>query len=290
MDADCRRRVTVHRHDDALGRWTVAWCRPHPALQPYVDMLWFGEGHTRYSRDRILPSGTSYLLINLGPLQYRIEPGPPERRVPFADVWYSGLHHAAIDTEAPHGNALLGVALSAAGTTPWLGVDADDLANRITPLSDLLGDRALALRERLLETGSIEARFDLVEQWLRRRLDPKRRPHAAVEYALQRIAASAGQLAVEDLAHDCGISRKQLGTLFRRQVGLTPKALARVHRFRTALAMLSGLERVPWTELAAHCGYFDQSHLIRDFRAFSGFAPGEFVRRARPDGNSVVVR
>ena len=47
---------------------------------------------------------------------------------------------------------------------------------------------------------------------------------------------------------------------------------------------------MPWTALALQCGYFDQSHLVRDFRAFSGFTPGEFIRHARADANAVVVR
>ena len=87
--------------------------------------MWFGEGQVAYQRDRILPSGQSQFLINLGPPQYRIEPGPPEVRVPFVDVWYSGLHQGPIDTEAPDGNALLGVAFCARGTFPWLGERMD---------------------------------------------------------------------------------------------------------------------------------------------------------------------
>ncbi len=88
--------------------------RTDPRLSEIVASMWFGEGKVAYQRDRILPSGQSQLLINLGPPQYRIEPGPPEVRVPFVDVWYSGLHQGPIDTEAPHGNALLGVAFSRA--------------------------------------------------------------------------------------------------------------------------------------------------------------------------------
>ena len=74
------------------------------------------------------------------------------------------------------------------------------------------------------------------------------------------------------------------------QTGLSPKAHARVQRFRAALALLGRSERVPWAELAVGCGYYDQSHLLRDFRAFSGCSPGEFVRHARPDADSIVVR
>lgn len=290
MDGDLRQRLRVHRQDDALGCWTVAWCPPPPALAGVVSMLWYGEGRTGYQRDRILPSGDSFLLVNLGPVQYRIEPGPPERRVPFDDIWYSGLHQGPIDTEAPHGNALFGVAFRATGGRPWLGADADALSDRIVPLSDLLGASATALRERLLACLSLPAKFSLVENWLSARLDPRRAPSALLAWAVDRIETGAGQVGVDALAREAGVSRKHLAGLFRRQVGVGAKALARVHRFRAAVAMLSGQDRVPWTALALQCGYFDQSHLVRDFRAFSGFTPGEFIRHARADANAVVVR
>jgi AraC-like DNA-binding protein len=290
MDGDLRRRLHVHHQDDALGRWTVAWCAPPPALAHVVATLWYGEGQVSYQRDRILPSGGSQLLINLGPTQYRIAPGPPEQRIPFDDIWYSGLHQSPIDTEAPHGNALLGVAFHAAGTRPWLGVDASELSDRITPLSDVIGREALALRDRLLGTRALPQRFATVEAWLLARLHPRRAAHPLLGWATARIEASRGQVAVDALAREAGVSRKHLAALFRQQVGLGAKSLARVHRFSAAVAMLAGRTQVPWAALAQQCGYCDQSHLVRDFRTFSGMAPGEFVRHAMADAGSLVVR
>lgn len=289
MDGDPRSRITIHRHDDTLGRWTVATCTPCSALQPYVATIWFGEGQVSYKRDRILPTADSFLLINLGPTQYRIDPGPPQRRIAFNDIWYCGLHEGPIETEAPYGNSLIGVAFHPAGARSWLHADAEDSAGRVLGLTDLLGDGVLTLRERLLQNTSIEHRFAVVEAWLLGRIQARYQPHALVPWALTRISQSAGSLSVEGLAREAGVSRKYLGLLFRRDVGLSPKSIARIHRFKSAIAILAGCDRVPWVELAAHCGYYDQSHLIRDFRAFSGFAPGEFVRRARPDASSVVV-
>ncbi len=267
----------------------MASCEPCPALRAHVATLWFGEGTVSYKRDRILPTTDSFLLINLGRPQYLIETGPPQRSIPFRDVWYSGLRDSPIETEAPHGSCLLGVAFRAAGGRPWLHVDAEQTAGRVLGLADLLGDGVLALREALLECEDIGRRFALVEAWLLARLRDRYVPHALVPWALERIAASRGQLRVDDLAREAGISRKHLGNLFRRDVGLGPKTLARIHRFKSAIGLLAGRDNVPWVELAAHCGYYDQSHLIRDFRNYSGFAPGEFVRQARPDGGSVVV-
>lgn len=290
MNSDLYKRLRVHHQNDALGRWTVAWCPPPPQLAGVVSALWYGEGQVGYQRDRILPTGDSFLLVNLGPLQYRIEPGPPERRVPFNDIWYSGLQRGPIDTEAPFGNALFGVAFRADGGRPWLGIDAHELRNRIVPLFDLIGAAGLDLRDRLLECRSLAARFALMESWLSDRLKEQFAPHPLVTWALARIEASGGQAAIEGLAKEAGVSRKHMAELFRHRVGLGAKALARIHRFRAAVELLNGHDRVPWTRLADICGYSDQSHLVHDFQAFSGLAPGEFVRKERADARAIVVR
>jgi AraC-like DNA-binding protein len=284
-------RLQTFTHQSPIGHWSVSVWQTDPRLADIVSSMWFGEGKTAYQRDRILPSGQSQLLINLGPPQYRVESGPPEVRVPFVDVWYSGLHQGPIDTEAPHGNALLGVAFSARGSFPWLGERMDGLSDRIIALADALGDGALRLRERLLNTPSLPARFRVVERWLLARLKPRMVVHPAVRWAVDRLEATGGRMSIEELATQTGFTRKHLGNLFQQQVGLSPKALARVHRFRGAMEILNRANgHVPWAELAEACGFYDQSHLINEFRRFTGFSPVELARRDRPDSQSVVLR
>jgi AraC-like DNA-binding protein len=284
-------RLQTFTHQSPIGHWSVSVWQTAPGLADIVSSMWFGEGKTAYQRDRILPSGQSQLLINLGPPQYRVEPGPPEVRVPFVDVWYSGLHQGPIDTEAPHGNALLGVAFTARGSFPWLGERMDGLSDRIIALADALGDGALRLRERLLNTPSLAARFRVVERWLLARLKPRIVVHPAVRWAVDRLEATGGRLSIEELATETGFTRKHLGNLFQQQVGLSPKALARVHRFRGAMEILNRANgQVPWAELAEACGFYDQSHLINEFRRFTGLSPAELARRDRPDSQSVVLR
>jgi AraC-like DNA-binding protein len=289
MSLSIPQRTRIFQRDDALGRWMVATCQPHGLLSAWVDSYWYGQGQVNYRRDRILPNATSFLLINLGLPQYRIEAGPPERRVPFRDIWYSGMQQAPIETEAPQGSALLGVAFKSIGARPILGGDAGNFVGRVVPLADMLGDGALALRERLLNIKSISARFAALERWLQDRFSPRLAPHALSSWAVAELARSAGQIDVQVLARQAGVSRKYLTNLFRRDVGLAPKAVARVQRFQASLRLLAGREQVPWVRLAAHCGYYDQAHLTRDFKLFSGFTPGEFVRMGRPDAISVVV-
>jgi AraC-like DNA-binding protein len=107
---------------------------------------------------------------------------------------------------------------------------------------------------------------------------------------VDRIAESGGRVSVTELATQTGYTRKHLATLFERQVGMTPKALCRVHRFRGTLTVLDGATQSPWAALAEQRGYYDQSHLINEFRSFAGFSPAELLKQSRPHPQSVVVR
>lgn len=78
------------------------------------------------------------------------------------------------------------------------------------------------------------------------------------------------------------------GRRFREQIGLTPKAYANIVRFNRALELARG-PKATWAEIALDCGYYDQSHLVRDFQRFAGRAPATLLCDARPDAASIVI-
>jgi AraC-like DNA-binding protein len=83
---------------------------------------------------------------------------------------------------------------------------------------------------------------------------------------------------IGDLVAEAGCSHRHLTSLFRREVGLTPKRAARVLRYESAARRLRGHAVTP-AVVAAECGYTDQAHLTREFRRFSGITPGQFSTR-----------
>lgn len=282
--------ITVRRHDSALGRWCVTTLEPHPLLRGIVTHIWHGDGRVVYARDRILPAAQTYLLINLGPPQYAIECGAAPRRVAFDDVWFCGIAERPIDAEAPDGSTVAGVEFTTAGAGAMLPWRQSELANRVGPLAERLGTELARLRERLLNTPSAPARLTELHEWLLDRCASGRRIHPLVDWATRRLATSGGTLPATSLARETGFSRKHLNELFDRHVGLTPKTLARVHRFQRALAELRSAAPRTASEIALACGYYDQSHFIHEFERFSGMSPSAFLRRAMPDPKSVVVR
>jgi AraC-like DNA-binding protein len=281
--------LRVVRHDSPLGQWSITTLTPHPFLGSAVRFIWHAAGRVAYSRDRILPGPRSYLLFNLGPPQYLIEAGPLQRRVVFNDVWYCGITERPIDTAAPHGSDIVGVELTPTGAAllfPW---PLSELANHVSTLVDLIGHEAVALRERLLDCESTAGRLQLVHDWLLDRCMSGRQIHPLVYWATRRLAESAGTLRTNRLASEAGCSRKHLHALFSRDVGLAPGTLARMHRFQRALAEHRSMPARTWSDVAASCGYYDQAHLIRDFRLFAGLAPTALERLAVPDSASVVL-
>jgi transcriptional regulator GlxA family with amidase domain len=103
--------------------------------------------------------------------------------------------------------------------------------------------------------------------------------HYAVRFALDTFGRADNGLAIRDVARDAGLSQRRFIQLFEREVGMSPKLFFRVRRFRHALGTVREAAVPNWAQVAVDCGYYDQSHLIHDFRLFSNLSPTEYVRR-----------
>jgi AraC-like DNA-binding protein len=179
-----------------------------------------------------------------------------------------------------HDGAMAGVQVDVTplGARMLLGVPMHELARRSVELEDVIGPEARVLEERLHEASSWEARFELIEAALERRLRPATPPPPDVAWAWRRLTEMHGRTRVHELAAALGCSRKHLAARFREHVGLPPKAVARVSRFRRAAELLLSPTVPSLDEVAFSCGYYDQAHLDRDFRDFAATTPSEYRR------------
>ena len=155
-----------------------------------------------------------------------------------------------------------------------LGVSMHELTNRTVALDDVLPETR-ELTERLRDARSWPDRFALIEEFLLRRLVESRPPAREVEWSWHELRRTAGTTPIAELADEIGWSHRRLIARFREQVGLAPKAAARVMRFDRAVRALRAPACELW-EVAYDCGYFDQAHMNRDFRALGGTTPTAF--------------
>ncbi|WP_313887841.1 helix-turn-helix domain-containing protein [Lentzea alba] len=242
---------------------------PHPRLRPFVTRYSGYRMRTEPGVHRGLPSRSLTLVVTMdGTVDL------PDGR--FATLC-GGLHDEAVIIT--HDGFQHGVQcdLTPLGMRAFFGMPAGELSGTTVGL-DALDAPAAELRERLQDATTWIDRFARLDEVLSRLVRPVTL-QAEVAWAWQRIAAGAP---VGEIAAEVGWSRQHLSARFAAEYGLTPKVMARVMRFERANRMLRGERRPTFTEVAAACGYTDQAHFNRDWRALCGATPGEWIAAELP--------
>ena len=183
----------------------------------------------------------------------------------------AGLHDRQVTTEHPGRSLGMQVNLDPLAARALVGVPLHELAGLAVPAEQILDP---FLVERLANTPGWDARFALLDETLAPRLADAH-PSREVAWAWQRLRETQGRVAVGELAAGLGWSRKRIVARFRDEIGLPPKAVARLLRFEHARELAGTM---PWGELAFECGFSDQSHLIAEFRRITGRTPETFLQ------------
>lgn len=171
----------------------------------------------------------------------------------------------------------LEVQLTPLGMYRLTGLSMDGISNRAVSLEDLFGGEGRHLPERLAAEANWAHRFDLLDSMLARAAANGPEPDPEVAWAWSVLTQTHGTASVGKIVAETGWSRARLANRFRNQIGLTPKAAARVLRFGRAMTLLAAPGHRSLASIALACGYFDQAHFNRDFRTFAGCSPGELT-------------
>jgi AraC-like DNA-binding protein len=242
-----------------------------------VELLWYWDGPARpHDFERLLPDGSMELVINLGGDEIRIYDRRDVRRFerlePAAMV---GPHSEYFIIDTAQQGRVMGVHFRPGGAFPFMRPPADELHGQHVSMSELWGTFARDLRERLLMAKTVDLQFDILESALTERVARPLELHRAVAYGLREFCG--GGRTVAEVVESTGLSARRFVDVFRQQVGLTPKQYCRVQRFQRTIRTLPAANGIDWADVAAGNGFFDQAHLIHEFRAIAGLSPGEYA-------------
>ncbi|MFE0459506.1 helix-turn-helix domain-containing protein [Kitasatospora sp. NPDC058965] len=257
--------------------------RPSPALRPYVARYsGYRQAGVAPAVHRGLPSPYLTLILTLDdPLTLAAHPDPAQRPDSYWTL-LGGLHTAPALITHQGRQSGVQVALSPLGARALLGLPAGELAGADHPADAVLGDWALEGRDRLRSAADWAGRFRAVDRWLLTRLGRSADPAPEVVRAWQLLLAGGGRTGVAELAAEAGWSPRHLSERFRTETGLAPKAAGRVIRFDRARRRLATARPGSLADLAADCGYADQAHLAREFRALAGCPPSRWLAEEGP--------
>lgn len=280
--------------------------RPAPPLDRFVELITYFEGfEPPHTKEKLLPDGAVEIIVDLTETPKRLYRRDDfSQAIHFRGAWMSGMRRDWIVIEAAPASSMAVIRFRPGGAYPFLGFAVEGITDTVDQLDVILGRATLELRERILEHQSLERRLAAIEAWLRERAGSRLEPHPVIEYLTGRLFAPAG-LRIGDVVSEIGYSQRHVLGLFQRWVGLSPKQYARIRRFQQLLTHLTrgpraakgdflaepdladltfqrrALPEPDWADLAALHGYYDQSHLVRDFRELAGLTPSAYAAAYR---------
>lgn len=249
---------------------------PPPELARYVRFFWVLEaevaGGTPYVY-RSLADGCAELLFHY---RGRFDELLPDGRSETS--FLSGLHgqskrYRRFSVQENFG--IFGVYLYPFALPRLLSVASTELTDQMPDLQSLFGREGGDLEEQILLANTHRERVRILSQFLRTKLLRPAHTPTGVEACIAHIIHTQGATDVPTLAGKHFLSVRQFERNFKQLSGFTPKLFSRIIRFHAALDHYPHNAK-PLTQIALDCGYYDQSHFIHDFKAFSGHHPGHY--------------
>lgn len=257
----------VHRHPDATMRGLVdgffAYEERGVALQNAVETA----------------SLTVPLIINFGG-PYRIGLGRRPSQADHIGSFASGLFAGPVLIDSDGCSQCIQVNFTPLGGRLFFGLPMSQLADLMVRLDELGDPGILQLADRLAALNSWEARLDLAGRFVGDRLARASRAEPAVSWAFHEMLARSGAVRTGAIARKLDWSRRKLVERFRTEIGLPPKAVARIIRFNAAQTAARASASPNWADIAAQYGFADQAHLSREFAELAGASPTAWRRAA----------
>jgi AraC-like DNA-binding protein len=252
---------------------------PPPALEPFVDCIWVLAGAAREGGSEseiVLPDGKTELIVHFGDdfLKAEIDTATgQEAFVRQARVLMSGQLTRRILLKPVGEIGVVSARFHPAGAARFFDLPYEDIVDQVVDFAVYEKDLAATLHRDMTAAADHEHRVETMRDLLASLLIRESEEDVFVRQACRYITQSQGEYSVQDLVKLIGFSERQLERKFKKQVGITPKVLARIMRFQKFLALTQTTKELTLTDAALACGYYDQSHFIRDFTKFSGVSP-----------------
>lgn len=249
---------------------------PTAVLAPYVKYYWLLKTENNPAVARTVPTGMMNLIFHRGQRLLSIHKNELHPR-----AFLSGQERTFADLKYDGQVDMISVVFRPAGVRAFFSLPANKAVGLRLTAEDMEDKELSALERSLISTEDDRLCILLIEQFLLKRLT------RLTEHNLKRGESAirlinAGRTDIAQLADTACLSSKQFGRIFSEHVGANPKEFSRTIRFQRALHILENNPQIPLTVLAYECGYFDQSHMIKEFKTLSGYTPSEYIAVCLP--------
>ncbi len=265
---------------------------PSPVLKPFVRCFSFREFDTM-GQQFIKPLHAQhefYMCFYLNTPPYKLEgPGGKSRHpvTPSVDKYVIGLQSSFTGSLCFCGHVrLFSIQFMPTGFYRIFNIPLTSFTNMVFDGSDIFNYDISRLQQQLQEAGNVDQMAAHAEKFLSSYLTISKTKDAynGMQKVSKSIYRNAGaiNLNIEQLAYDANMSLKTFERKFLQQIGLSPKLFARMVRFNKVIGLKMQNPEKDWTSITYDLGYYDQMHLIRDFKEFANDTPSNFFKNTPP--------
>ncbi len=246
---------------------------PIPELQKYIGKMWVFESGAQMPPDDIqlvVPNGRIRLLVpyrngiaaNIDGILYQSNEGC---------ISLTGINDMPSKPELGAHTGTIGIEFNPMGAYRFFSLKFSDSSNKILPLPDITGKIARQLQEQISNAEPIERKLALLQQFLLKRL-LLQKEDSIFEYCIEKIMSTKGKITVKELEKKTGYSSRWLNMKFTNQLGISPKNLSSVIRFKQYYNAVANNIEMEFLKNELYDYYYDQAHFLKDFKRFTGFS------------------
>ncbi len=242
-----------------------------------VDHFVFMKGNGMQFPERLLPNNKTEMFFNLGdrvPGKSNWDASTPE----IVDNIISGVRHTFFEFYPPKNFTMAGLRFKLFGFSQLFKQPAYHFTDNNFSANDVLGKEIEFIHERLYEARDARSVFIILNDWICKRLSDCSLEEILKWNKLGKILHNQNVPVSQQIKRHMGYSHKHSIRLIKHYSGLSPKEIKNIYRFDKVHKKISNIKPDSWAGLAYDHNYADQSHLIRDFKRFSGYTPGEFLK------------
>lgn len=253
--------------------------KPSAFLSQYVKQYWSLESCMPAGKEhiqRIVPSGLFEMIFYFG---RKPETSDPKKTI-NDNIILTGQLKNYHDLKVSGNLSLFAINFLPHGLSMFLDLPIKELFDYSVPLRLIIKDKVNQLEDDLSSAETFDQRISIAENFLIVQIQKNESKYSydRIRHIINLINQSKGNLDIEELVSNTFLSRKQFERIFSDFIGTSPKQFLKIVRFQNAIYEKSKNYEISLTEIAHKCGYYDQSHMINDFRNLSGITPKDFFK------------
>ena len=260
-----------------------------PPLNQWIQFVWVSKGENDTTKSKILPNGVIELILNFGNKQKTLDKDTLKTDKYFENYWVAGLQTHPIIIQSLTDTNLIGIRFLPGGAYPFFKFRVSKLSDMVVE-ADWMKQELEELRNSINNLSDRREIIHNIEKYLWTKFDGSCLTNESVVYVANKIFFSDEDISISELVRKAGYSHKHFLSLFKSQVGTSPKNLQRIMRLQKVIQIAKDKPNVKWTDILYQFPFYDPAHFAHDFKELTGMTPDKYLSLRTFDENHCLIR